>query len=306
MKTGSDAVRKTSSVSAELDSFLRRAGDLVDRQLDKVMPAADSKPARLNEAMRYSLFAGGKRLRPALVLAAAEAVGAGWDDVAELACAVEMIHTYSLIHDDLPAMDDDKLRRGKPTCHVAFGEATAILAGDGLLTLAFEMVSRLPNRTQAPEVLACLAKGAGGQGMVGGQQLDLDAEGKPPSLEGVLNIHAWKTAALMTACVEGSAIACGASEAERTALRGYGENVGLAFQIADDVLDEVTPREKLGKTPGKDREQGKATYVAVAGIGDSMAAAREYAGAAAKQLEIFGAKAKVLRLLADHIVERAN
>ncbi|MCX7806682.1 MAG: polyprenyl synthetase family protein [Planctomycetota bacterium] len=273
----------------------------------EILPGSDAVPPVLAEAMRYLTLAGGKRLRPAMALAAAEAVGGGWEDVAEVACAIELIHTYSLIHDDLPAMDDDDMRRGMPSCHVRFGEATAILAGDALLTLAFETLAAMPRRDRAAEAGGCVARAAGWAGMVGGQQLDMEAEKKGSVTVGdVLAIHSRKTAALIAASVEGAAIACGAPDGQRAALRRFGEQAGLAFQIADDILDETSPAEKLGKTPGKDREQNKATYVKAAGLDGARAAAAERCLAAKAELEKFGERAAALRMLADYIVERTS
>jgi geranylgeranyl diphosphate synthase type II len=268
--------------------------------------------------MRYSLKAGGKRLRPVLVMSAAECCGRGARGVLQAACALEMIHTYSLIHDDLPAMDDDDLRRGKPTNHKVFGEAMAVLAGDALLSLAFELAARnaasagLDGKSSAG-LVAVLASGSGMRGMVGGQAADIEAEGWPDArLKGpgasrarsLLDyIHVHKTAALIAASLEAGAILAGADEARRKALRGYGRAVGLAFQIADDVLDVVGDKAKLGKR-GSDRENRKLTYPRIRGIEPSREAARALSREAVSKLKAFGPSAWPLRELAEFIVER--
>ncbi len=292
---------------AGVKEYLAMAAELTDKRLMEILPGGDAVPHTLAEAMRYLTLAGGKRLRPALALAAAEAVGGGWGEVAEVACAIEMIHTYSLIHDDLPAMDDDAMRRGMPSCHVRFGEATAILAGDALLTLAFETLASMPRKDLAADVVSCVARAAGWAGMVGGQQLDIEAEEMASvSVGDVLKIHSKKTAALIAASVEAGAIACGATERQRAALRRFGEQAGLAFQIADDILDQTSPAETLGKTPGKDKEQNKATYVRAAGLEGAREAAAARCRAAKAELEEFGERAAALRMLTDHLVERTS
>lgn len=249
---------------------LRRVRDAVDRALDVRLPSPEGPAARLHEAMRYAVLGGGKRLRPALCLAACEACGGDPDRVVGPAAAIEMIHTYSLVHDDLPAMDDDPLRRGRPTVHVEFGEAEAILAGDALLTLAFEILAREPGDAgfaeRRAEAVAVVAGAAGAAGMVGGQMADLEserAEIEPAHLDW---IHAHKTGSLLAASVEVGAIHAGADREVRTALVDYGRNLGMAFQIVDDILDVTATAEDLGKTPGKDARSGKGTYAARFGV----------------------------------------
>jgi geranylgeranyl diphosphate synthase type II len=256
--------------------------------------------------MRYSIFAGGKRLRPALVLAAAQAVGGSVQEALPAACAVEMIHTYSLIHDDLPAMDDDDLRRGRPTCHKVFGDAMAILAGDALLTYAFEVLTINSKPATVAALVRAVAKGVGTQGMVGGQVLDIEGEGQSATLVSVRAIHSWKTAALIAACCEAGALAAGATQVEIEQLGRYGQNIGLAFQVVDDILDVTSTPEALGKTPGKDAKSGKGTYPAVLGIQESRNEADRLAGIAFDALEIFGARAKTLDALGRFVLERQS
>ena len=298
------------AVSKEVASiakdFLESSRVFVDSHLELFLPKAGTPPAILHEAMRYSIFAGGKRLRPALVFAATEAVGGSREDALPAACAVEMIHTYSLIHDDLPAMDDDDLRRGLPTCHKKFGEATAILAGDGLLTYAFEILTATPRAEAVADIVRAVARGAGTQGMVGGQVLDLEGEGKPPTLITVAAIHAWKTAALITACCQAGALAGGATQKECEHLTAYGQNIGLAFQIVDDILDITSSPETLGKTPGKDAQAGKATYPAVLGIEKAWQEARRLAAKGFDELKVFGARGRSLEALGRFVVERES
>ena len=294
------------SHSAIAKAFLEKSRDLVDRKLDELLPAESVCPGTVHKAMRYSVFAGGKRLRPALVLAAAEAVGGSVEEVLPAACAVEMIHTYSLIHDDLPAMDDDDLRRGRPTNHKVFGEAMAILAGDALLTYAFEVLTINSKPPTAAALVRSVAKGVGTFGMVGGQVLDMEGEGKTATLESVRAIHAWKTAALIAACCEAGALASGSGQSEFEHLAAYGKNIGLAFQIVDDILDLTSTPEALGKTPGKDAKSGKATYPAVLGVEKSKAEANRLAGIAFDSLKIFGSKAKTLEALGRFVLERQS
>jgi geranylgeranyl diphosphate synthase type II len=287
---------------------------LVDETLAKLLASTPELPENLRKAMRYSLFAGGKRLRPTLVLAAAECCGLPARKALKTAAALEMIHTYSLIHDDLPAMDDDDLRRGKPTNHKVFGEALAILAGDGLLTKAFEAVAenaadlKLNGRATA-ELVRLVAYGAGAEGMVGGQVADLAAEGlaKRPNrvasariLEGV---HRRKTGALIVASLDAGAVLAEASKAQRDALRSYGESIGLAFQIADDVLDVVGDKKKMGKK-GSDRDNDKLTYASLYGVDGARAKARGVVEMAHAHLNTFGRKGELLHDLADYIISR--
>ncbi|HEX3134479.1 MAG TPA: farnesyl diphosphate synthase [Planctomycetota bacterium] len=294
---------------ADATALLSEAVRLGDAALERWLPPATEAPARLHEAMRYSVFAGGKRLRPALVLAAARAVGGAMDERADSAisaamAAVEVLHTYTLVHDDLPAMDDDDLRRGRPTCHKAFDEATAILAGDALQTLAFECAAAVSG-----EAVSVLARAAGSRGVVGGQQDDLDAEGQPidasPATRARLErIHRGKTAALIRASCELGAIAASATPAVRTALRNYGEAIGLAFQVADDLLDATASAATLGKTPGKDAAQGKLTYVAVHGLDAARREAERLEQEAIAALAPLGQRAEPLRALGRFVVRR--
>jgi geranylgeranyl diphosphate synthase type II len=301
-----------------LNSTLARAMDkntmLVDEAIEKLLAPTSELPESLRKAMRYSLFAGGKRLRPTLVLAAAECCGLAARKALKTAAALEMIHTYSLIHDDLPAMDDDDLRRGKPTNHKVFGEALAILAGDGLLTKAFEAAAQNAADLKlggpaAAELIRLIAFGAGAEGMVGGQVADLAAEGaskklsKAAAARTLEAVHRRKTGALIIASLDAGAVLAGASEAKREALRSYGECVGLAFQIADDVLDVVGDKKKMGKR-GSDRDNDKLTYASLYGVDGARAKARALVEMAHAHLEPFGARASVLHELADYIIER--
>ena len=277
--------------SGDLRAWLHDRRREVDAALERFLPAAPACPARVAEAMRYSLFAGGKRLRPTLALAAAEAVAAVRGEPTSsaralalpAACAVELIHTYSLIHDDLPAMDDDTLRRGRPTNHVVFGEGLAILAGDGLLTEAFALLAREPSSATADltdrklQAISAIADAAGPCGMVGGQALDLEAAGAGPSVdaEGLRAMHARKTGALIRASATAGAIMVGADAAQLAAVRDFSTHLGLAFQIVDDILDVEGASHDLGKTAGKDAAAGKPTYPALFGLAASRALASE-------------------------------
>ena len=294
-----------------LADFLRDARRRVDESLDRFLPADDDDddhpcPVQLTKAMRYSLLGGGKRLRPILAMMAAEACGADPAEALPCGCAVEMVHTYSLIHDDLPAMDDDDLRRGRPTCHKAFDEATAILAGDALLTLAFETIVRY---TRPPEAAArcvgILAAASGPSGMVGGQMADLQAEGRRDGTVALLeSIHRRKTGALLRAPLMMGATVAGASDLQVEALDRYGRAVGLAFQIVDDLLDVQGDEAKLGKRVRKDSELGKWTYPGLLGIEASRAKARGLADEAMAALEVFGDRSAHLRALAWDLLER--
>jgi geranylgeranyl diphosphate synthase type II len=301
----------TCSDSPRLASFLEEGRRRVDEELDLLLPAVDQSaeagcPPRLAEAMRYSVLAGGKRLRPLLAMLAAEASGADPAEALPVACALEMVHTYSLIHDDLPAMDDDDLRRGRPTCHKAFDEATAILAGDALLTLAFELIARL---TRPPEVamqcVRALAGGAGPIGMVGGQMADLLAEGRSdPTLAELEAIHNRKTGLLLRTALHLGAVVARAPEPIVQALDRYGKRVGLAFQIVDDLLDVEGDEAKLGKRVGKDSDHGKWTYPALLGIEGSRDRARQLADEAIAAIEPLGERGARLRALAEELLER--
>jgi geranylgeranyl diphosphate synthase type II len=262
--------------------------------------------------VRYSLFAGGKRIRPLLVLAAGEAVGGTDDALMPLACAVEMIHTYSLIHDDLPAMDNDDLRRGKPTSHKVFGEAMAILAGDALLTRAFHLLVDLgpggaPNEATSRRLRAAalLGAAAGTSGLIGGQVADLEAEGRDDvTLADLERLHRAKTGALLSACVVGGGVLGGAGEADLGRLARFGESIGLAFQVVDDILDATEGAEKLGKTAGKDAAAGKATYVRLLGLAGARDTAARLLREAQAAIEPLGARGALLRDLAVLIVDR--
>jgi len=287
---------------------------LVEAAMEKLLAPTKDLPESVRKAMCYSLFAGGKRLRPTLVLEAAECCGLNAKKALKTAAALEMIHTYSLIHDDLPAMDDDDLRRGKPTNHKVFGEAMAILAGDGLLTKAFEAAAENAADMKlkgpaAAELVRVIAYGAGGEGMVGGQVADLAAEGMKKKLSKnaaaklLEGVHRRKTGALIVASLDAGAVLAGASNAEREALRNYGECIGLAFQIADDVLDVVGDKKKLGKK-GSDVANDKLTYASLYGVDGARAKARALVEMARANLKGFGRKADVLHDLADYIIAR--
>jgi len=278
----------------------------VEDALRRLVPPASTPPESLHKAMRYSLFAGGKRIRPILCIAAAQALSDSPLGIESAACALELIHTYSLIHDDLPALDNDDLRRGQPTCHKVFGEAIAILAGDALLTFAFQVLAQLdcePDRkTRLIEELA-VASGTVG-GMIGGQVNDLEGEGQPPTAALLEAIHRAKTGALLKASLRMGAIYAGADDDQLQALSCYGEHIGLAFQIVDDVLDVEQPSEALGKTAGKDAKQQKITFPAVYGLERSRAMAEQERIAAHLALRTFDDRAERLRELADFIVRR--
>ncbi len=292
-----------------VSEYLSAQTEKVNRALGRWTPPEESKPTTIHRAMRYSLFAGGKRIRPVLALAACDAVAEDMEGIADAACALEMIHTYSLIHDDLPALDNDDLRRGRPTCHKVFGEAMAILAGDALLTLAFEVIAKLPacRPERRAHILAEVAAAAGTvDGMIGGQVEDLEGEGETPTPERLESIHRGKTGALLRASVRLGAIYAGASDLQYQALSIYGGHVGLAFQIVDDVLDVEQSSEQLGKTAGKDAEQGKITFPAVYGLAESREMADEQLELALAAVDPFGDRAHWLRELAMLIVRRTS
>jgi geranylgeranyl diphosphate synthase type II len=290
--------------------YLARRASEVNQWLDRLVPTETTKPERLHKAMRYSLLAGGKRLRPALVLAAGEAFGARTGELMPAACAVEMIHTYSLIHDDLPAMDNDDLRRGRLTCHKAFGEAVAILAGDALLALAFQVLSSpaaTGNVERQIRVVREIASAAGTvDALVGGQIADIENEGQDVDDSTLEYIHRSKTGAMICASVVAGGIVAGASDDQIRKLREYGRRIGLAFQIADDILDVTSTSEQLGKTPGKDRAANKATYPAVHGIEASEARARELVDEAIDTLSSLGKDTHVLEEMARFIIARSS
>ncbi len=297
----------------EIRTYLREQKEIVERALADYMLEACGPFAEHISTLRYSLFAGGKRIRPILCLTAAR-MTAGPEltdqDVLPTACALECIHTYSLIHDDLPAMDDDALRRGKPTNHAVYGEAAAILAGDALQCFAFELMSNeeicaLPASTRL-KIITTIARAAGPEGMVGGQFLDVMHEGRDVPYDLLRTIHAGKTGALITASVVAGAIAAGADDSRIRTLARYGDNAGLAFQIADDILNVESTSEQLGKAAGSDAARGKATYPALFGLEESRRMAREAARNAQIALEDFGDRGAPLRAIADYIVTRTR
>ena len=283
---------------------------MIDEALDRYLPSEESFPPSIHRAMRYSLFAGGKRLRPILAIASCEAVGGEEAKVLPYACALEMIHTYSLIHDDLPALDDDDYRRGVPTCHRRFGEAMAILAGDALLTEAFRLMSDAEalgalSAEVALEVINEIATSAGSSGMVGGQTVDVEAEGKEEVDPSVLHwIHQHKTGAMIRAAVRTGAKVGGAGEEELEAITRYGEAVGLAFQIVDDILDVEGEEAELGKEVGRDEKRGKATYPRVFGLEEAKEEARRLLGVAIDSLRPLDQRADPLRGIAHFVVAR--
>jgi geranylgeranyl diphosphate synthase type II len=297
----------TKSSEPGLQEFFAAQVQTIDRVLNQWVPAETVQPSSIHRAMRYSLFAGGKRIRPILAIAAGDAVSDRVADIANAACTLELVHTYSLVHDDLPALDNDDLRRGRPTCHKVFGEAMAILAGDALLTLAFEVLSRLPGISAAQRIRMVeeLARAAGTVGgMIGGQVNDLEGEGKQPTAVLLDSIHRAKTGALLRASVRIGAIYAAANDRQLEALSRYGEHVGLAFQIIDDILDVEESSEALGKTAGKDQAQQKITFPAVYGLERSRVMAEQERLAALEAIEPFGERALRLRQIADFIVQR--
>ncbi len=293
----------------DLKAYLQEQRDLVNRTLAVYLPQVRGPAFRVVEAMHYSLFAGGKRLRPILCLAGAHAVGGGIGEAMPVACALEMIHTYSLIHDDLPAMDDDDLRRGQPTCHKKFDEATAILAGDGLLTEAFRVIAEAAPKFAGREavlleVLQLVAQAAGYQGMVGGQMLDLMAEGRKITHKELETIHRMKTGALLTAAVRSGALVGGGNRQEVALLTSYGEKFGLAFQITDDILDVEGDAAEMGKAVGSDAKRQKATYPSLLGPEQAKTWARKIVASAVTDLEPLGERAAPLRELAQYLLVR--
>lgn len=291
-----------------LESYLQRSTLGVNRALDRLLPAATTRPATLHRAMRYSLFAGGKRLRPALLLAAARACGGKEACALPLACAVECIHTYSLVHDDLPAMDNDDLRRGKPTNHKVYGEAIAILAGDALLTQAFEMVAqaKAPLRYPHSELVMELARASGSLQLIAGQAADLEGEGKRLTLAQLRYIHERKTSALLCCAVRMGGMSANCTASQLRALTDFGRNVGLAFQVIDDILDVTQTSERLGKTAGKDVAAKKATYPSVVGLERSRRIAATLTAKAFAALRPFGDRADALAAFAHHLLERES
>jgi geranylgeranyl diphosphate synthase type II len=290
----------------DLKRYLSSRQKQVDRALNRFLPKENVSPPTIHQAMRYSLFAGGKRLRPILCLAAAEACGGKAANALPLACAMECIHTYSLVHDDLPSMDNDDLRRGRATCHKVFGEGIAILAGDALLTIAFEIAARakLPARFAAADMIREIASAAGSRKLIAGQVADLEAEGKNVSREQLRYIHENKTAAIITTSVRLGAMSANANQINFRAMTNFGRALGLAFQVIDDILDVTQTSEKLGKSAGKDLAAHKATYPAVIGLEPSRLEARRLTRNAQRALNDFGDKAEPLRQIANYLLAR--
>ena len=290
-----------------LKDVLQQGQQTIDQALEKLLPPPTQRPESIHQAMRHSVFAGGKRLRPILAMEAARMIAGGLPEgVEELGCALEMLHTYSLIHDDLPALDNDDLRRGKPTCHVVFGEAIAILAGDALQTQAYEVLSRLKCPAEARvRIIEEIARGIGTvDGMIGGQVKDLEAEHHAADAATLEYIHRSKTGALITASLVSGAIYANASMPEIQRLRDFGRSIGLAFQIVDDVLDVTQSSEQLGKTAGKDTASEKATYPALFGVDESLRRADALVASGCNALESFLHRADTLKELAHFLVQR--
>ena len=290
-----------------LKAYLKSHQQEIDRALNRYLPKATVKPATLHKAMRYSLFAGGKRLRPILCLAAAEACHGKIENALPLACALECIHTYSLVHDDLPSMDNDDFRRGRPTCHKVFGDGIAVLAGDALLTIAFEIVSQAKpaRRYDMSILLGEVAVAAGSQRLIAGQVADLEAEGRKVNRGQLRYIHENKTAAILTTSVRLGAMSANAEPKKLRAITNFGRGLGLAFQVIDDILDVTQTSEMLGKSAGKDIAAQKATYPAVIGLEKSRAEARRLTREAHDALSIFGSRdAESLHALANYLLER--
>ncbi|HEV7867008.1 MAG TPA: farnesyl diphosphate synthase [Chthoniobacteraceae bacterium] len=290
----------------DLKSYLGERITVIDRALDRFLPRASAKPATIHKAMRYSLFAGGKRLRPVLTLAAAEACGGSLEAALPAASAVECIHTYSLIHDDLPCMDDDDLRRGRPTSHKVFGEGVAVLAGDALLTVAFEILAQSAPTPRYPiaTLVRELADAAGSKWLIGGQVADLEGEGRALGAAELKYIHRCKTAALLTSALRLGAMSANATSARLQSITDFGQSLGLAFQVIDDILDVTQTTEKLGKTAGKDQKATKATYPAVFGLERSRKEAQRLTASAHAALTPFRSKGTILQAIADYLLAR--
>ncbi|MFL6537799.1 MAG: polyprenyl synthetase family protein [Chthoniobacterales bacterium] len=290
----------------ELKQYLASRQKVIDRALDRFLPKPRTRPATIHKAMRYSLFAGGKRLRPILCLAAAEACGGTIDRAVPAACAVECIHTYSLVHDDLPSMDNDDFRRGRPTSHKVFGEGIAVLAGDALLTIAFEILAQAEptKRYGARLTLAELAIAAGSRKLIAGQVADLEAEGRKTTRTDLRYIHENKTAAMLGVSVRLGAMSANATATQLRAISDFGQSLGLAFQVIDDILDVTQTSEKLGKSAGKDVAAQKATYPAVIGLNASRREAQRLTKRAHDALKPLGARGERLRQLANYLLER--
>ena len=296
----------TAANDFDLQGFLTKRTEAVNRALDKFLPSEKTRPATIHKAMRYSLFAGGKRMRPALCLAAAQACGGRETDALPLACAVECIHTYSLIHDDLPAMDNDDFRRGKPTNHKVFGDGIAVLAGDALLTQAFEIAAHAKGWRRYPHriIILEIAKASGSLQLVAGQVADLEGEGKKISANELRYIHERKTSALLCCSVRLGGMSANCTSVQLRALTDFGYHVGLAFQVIDDILDVTQTSEQLGKTAGKDTRSQKATYPAIVGLEKSRKIAEQLTAKAFAALKPFKGRAVALEVLAEYLLQR--
>ena len=290
----------------DLSAYLQRSSQIVERTLDQLLPSLKTKPKRIHEAMRYSLFAGGKRIRPALCLAAAEACGGNWKSALPAACAVECIHTYSLIHDDLPAMDNDDFRRGKPTNHKVFGEGIAVLAGDALLTHSFELIAQTKptSRYNVSQQVLELAKASGSLQLIAGQVVDLQSERKPISMKELRYIHERKTSALLCCSARLGGMSANCTPSQLKALTDFGYHVGLAFQVIDDILDITSTKAKLGKSIGKDQSSGKATYPRLLGIAGAKKEADRLTAIARSALRPLGSSAAPLLAIAETLLRR--
>ncbi len=292
----------------DIQEYLSESKQAVETYLDRLLPSVAENPETIHKAMRHSVFAGGKRVRPILILAAGQSLGGDRDTLLYLGAAVEMVHTYSLIHDDLPALDNDNFRRGVPTCHKVFGEAMAILAGDALMTRCYQLLVDLPGVSDSVRlaVIREVANATGTlKGMIGGQVADLESEGKPINASTLEYIHHSKTGALLTACVRCGSLAAGGTEAQLRSLTAYGCKIGLVFQIVDDILDVTASSEKLGKTAGKDQKVKKATYPALYGIESSRRQASDLVQAAVEDIKHLGEAAAVLRDIAHFVYSRS-
>lgn len=285
----------------KVDAYLRNQRAKVNNALQKILPTADTQPALIHEAIHYTVFAGGKRVRPILCLATCQALGGNESDAMSCACALEIYHTSTLVHDDLPCMDDDELRRGKPTCHIIYGEANAVLTGDALMILAFELAAQSPDPAAA---VTALSKAAGSQGVIGGQIADLASEGQPANAATLDYIHLHKTADLIRVSLELGAICAGASKEDRSALREFGRCIGLAFQVIDDILDVTADPEKLGKPVGSDEELDKLTYVRVHGLDAARTKARQLTEQAESAISSFSGEKETLRNIAQYLLDR--
>lgn len=294
-------------IAMDINAYLSESRELVDARLERLLPTENQAPSTIHKAMRYSVFAGGKRVRPILALASGESLSGNREVLLTVGAALEVMHTYSLIHDDLPALDNDDLRRGRPTCHKVFGEAIAVLTGDALMTLCYQILADLPGVSEAARV-AIIREVAGAtgtiDGMIGGQVVDLESEGKPIDANVLEYIHHSKTGALLRGSVRCGALAAGADGNQLHALSEFGAKIGLVFQIVDDILDVTSSSEVLGKTAGKDEKVKKATYPALYGIEASKAKAAELTTSALEDIRALGPRAEPLRSLARFVVSR--